>query len=145
MWHILLMPMLHYFWFGTRNLKKIITRHKAQYWCFIILVLALCWGYQVAEITWVLENIWQNYENTARVRIHYSCEWFAFMVALLLLLLCYSQDVDRCLVEALCFFSSLSNRGISAGLDSVLVYYWSNWSKHIYIHNCSLLHFHNWK
>ena len=43
------------------------------------------------------------------------------------------------------FFPPLSNRGISAGLDSVLVYSWSNWSKASCIHNCSFLHFHNWK
>ena len=47
--------------------------------------------------------------------------------------------------STLYFSPPLSDRGINAGLDSVLVYSWSNRSKASCIHNCSFLHFHNWK
>lgn len=116
-WKILLMPMPHQYFSGfwsKESKQDYYLAYGPYYQCFVILLLALYWGYHMCSrhhMSFGEYMAQYNYENTAWVRGHHSCVRFAlwlhcfFFFFFFLLLFCYSQDdVDRCLVEPLCFF-----------------------------------------
>jgi hypothetical protein len=114
-WKILLMPMPHHFsgfWSKESKQDYYHLAYGPYYQCFLILLLALYWGYHMFSRHHMSfgEYMAQLFEYSLSARSPLLCP-VCFMVALFFffsfffLLFCYSKtdDVDRCLVESLCF------------------------------------------